>query len=155
MVLLKNKRLKIYPCIFPMDSNEEQVRQRACMRANHFSCGQFCVTPWTVAARLLCPWDSPGKSTGVGCHALLQGIFPTQGLRPSLTSPALAGRFFTTSATWGAIHTHTHTHTHTYIYIYTHTHTQSYIYKGHAHFIHKNMKSAGYIWGNFAYFMEI
>ena len=29
--------------------------------------------------RLLCPWDFPGKSTGVGCHFLLQGIFPTQG----------------------------------------------------------------------------
>ena len=28
--------------------------------------------------RLLCPWDSPGKSTGVGCHFLLQGIFVTQ-----------------------------------------------------------------------------
>ena len=25
--------------------------------------------------RLLCPWDSPGKNTGVGCHALLQGMF--------------------------------------------------------------------------------
>ena len=30
-------------------------------------------------ARLLCPLDSPGKSTGVGCHALPQGVFPTQG----------------------------------------------------------------------------
>ena len=30
-------------------------------------------------ARLCCPWDSPGKNTGVGCHAFLQGIFPTQG----------------------------------------------------------------------------
>ena len=30
-------------------------------------------------ARLLCPWDSPGKNSGVGCHALLQGIFWTQG----------------------------------------------------------------------------
>ena len=29
--------------------------------------------------RLFCPWDSPRKNTGVGCHALLQGIFPTQG----------------------------------------------------------------------------
>ena len=29
--------------------------------------------------RLMCPWDSPGKNTRVGCHALLQGIFPTQG----------------------------------------------------------------------------
>ena len=26
----------------------------------------------------LCPWDSPGKNTGVGSHSLLQGIFPTQ-----------------------------------------------------------------------------
>ena len=30
-------------------------------------------------ARLLCPWDSLGKNTEVGCHFLLQGIFPTQG----------------------------------------------------------------------------
>ena len=30
-------------------------------------------------ARLLRPWDSPGKDTGVGCQALLQGVFPTQG----------------------------------------------------------------------------
>ena len=30
--------------------------------------------------RLLCPWDFPGKNTGLGCHALPQGIFPTQGL---------------------------------------------------------------------------
>ena len=29
--------------------------------------------------RLLCPWDFPGKKTGVGCHALLQGILLTQG----------------------------------------------------------------------------
>ena len=28
--------------------------------------------------RLRCPWDFPGKNTGVGCHFLLQGIFPTQ-----------------------------------------------------------------------------
>ena len=34
--------------------------------------------------RLLCPWDYPGKNTGVGCHFLLQGIFPTQGSNPCL-----------------------------------------------------------------------
>ena len=45
--------------------------------------------------RLLCPWDSPGKDTGVGCHALL----PTQGWNLSLMSPALAGKFFTTGIT--------------------------------------------------------
>ena len=34
--------------------------------------------------RLLWPWDFPGKNTGVGCHFLLQRIFPTQGLNPHL-----------------------------------------------------------------------
>ena len=33
---------------------------------------------------LLCPWDFLGKNTGVGCHFLLQGIFPTQGSNSSL-----------------------------------------------------------------------
>ena len=33
-------------------------------------------------AKLLCPWNSPGKNIGVGRHSLLQGIFPTQGLNP-------------------------------------------------------------------------
>ena len=36
------------------------------------------------AARLPCPWDSLGKNTGMGCHFLLQGICPTQGLSPGL-----------------------------------------------------------------------
>ena len=31
-----------------------------------------------------CPWGSPGKDTAVGCHVLLQGAFPTQGLNPHL-----------------------------------------------------------------------
>ena len=35
-------------------------------------------------SRLPRPWDSPGKNTGVGCHALLQGIFLTQELNLSL-----------------------------------------------------------------------
>ena len=35
-------------------------------------------------ARLLCPWNSPGKSTEVGCHALLQVIFPIQGSNSGL-----------------------------------------------------------------------
>ena len=35
-------------------------------------------------ARLFRPWDSPDKNTGVGCHFLLQGIFPTQGSNPGL-----------------------------------------------------------------------
>ena len=43
--------------------------------------------------RLLRSWDFPGKSTGVGCHFLLQGIFPDPGIKPG--SPAFAGRCFT------------------------------------------------------------
>ena len=39
--------------------------------------------------------DSPDKNTELGCHALLQGIFPTQGSSPSLMSPTLTGMFFT------------------------------------------------------------
>ena len=34
--------------------------------------------------RLLCPWDSPARILEWNCHALLQGIFPTQGLNPHL-----------------------------------------------------------------------
>ena len=36
------------------------------------------------ATRLLCPWDFPGRNTGMGCHSLLQGIFPTQRSNPGL-----------------------------------------------------------------------
>ena len=46
------------------------------------SCPLF-VTPWKPA-RLLCPWNSPGRNTGVGCRSLLQGIFLTQGLNTGL-----------------------------------------------------------------------
>ena len=56
---------------------------------SHFSHVRLFATLWTVAH--LSPWDSPGKNTGVGCHALLQRIFQTQGSNLSL----LAGRFFT------------------------------------------------------------
>ena len=37
-------------------------------------------TPWTIAPRLLRPWDFPGKNTGAGCHFHLQGLFLTQEL---------------------------------------------------------------------------
>ena len=39
--------------------------------------------------KLLCPWDSPGKDAGVGCHALLQEMFLTQGSNPFPVAPAL------------------------------------------------------------------
>ena len=58
---------------------------------------QLFTVPWTVAHQLLCLWNFPGKNTGMGCHFLLKGIFPTQGFNPSLASPALGSRFLTTS----------------------------------------------------------
>ena len=77
---------------------------RACV-LSRFSCVCLCATLWTEAVKLLCPWDSPGKNTGVGCHALFQGIFLTQGSNPHLfMSLALADGFFTTSTTWETQH---------------------------------------------------
>ena len=52
-----------------------------------FSCLAVFDSLWPLGlqpSRLLCPWDSPGKKTGVGCYALLRGIFPTQGSNPGL-----------------------------------------------------------------------
>ena len=45
---------------------------------------QLFVTPWTAAHQVLCARNFPGKNTGVGCHFLLQGIFPAQGSNPCL-----------------------------------------------------------------------
>ena len=43
------------------------------------------VIPWTIACQApFFPWDFPSKKTGVGCHFLLWGIFPTQGSNPAL-----------------------------------------------------------------------
>ena len=49
----------------------------ACVHAQ--SCLTLCdPMDWGSSARLLCPWDFPGKNTRVGCHFLLQGSFLTQ-----------------------------------------------------------------------------
>ena len=62
--------------------------QKSCLRGGDALClvAQWCpLRPHGLqAARLYCSWDSPGKKTGVGCHALLQGIFPAQGSKPGL-----------------------------------------------------------------------
>ena len=51
------------------------------MRAKSLqSCPTLCDPRGTcVAHQVPLPWDSLGKNTGVGCHALLPGSFPTQG----------------------------------------------------------------------------
>ena len=57
---------------FLFESESESV-SRSVMSDSLEPCGLW-------PARLLCPWDSLGKNTGVGCHSLLQEIFPLQGL---------------------------------------------------------------------------
>ena len=47
------------------------------------SCPTLC-GPMDCSPPVSSPWDSPGKNTGVGCHALLQGIFQTQESNPGL-----------------------------------------------------------------------
>ena len=54
---------------------------------------------WTVACQATLPWDFLDKNTRLGCHFLLQEIFPTQASTTPFTSPVLAGRFYTASAT--------------------------------------------------------
>ena len=49
----------------------------------------------TLRPHGLLSWDPPGRNTGPGCHALLQGIFPTRDREP--LSPTLAGAFFATA----------------------------------------------------------
>ena len=58
------------------------VRLSVC--AHLLSCVRLLQPQRLQPARLLCPWDFPGKNTQVSCHFLLQGIFPTQGSNPHL-----------------------------------------------------------------------
>ena len=60
-----------------------KINQNRCVYGCMLSCVQLFATARTVADRLICPWYFPGKNTGVGCHFLFQGIFLTQGLKPS------------------------------------------------------------------------
>ena len=59
---------------------------------NCFSRVQLFASLWTVARRAPLSMGFPGKNTGVDCHFLLQGIFPTQGLNPGLSR--IGGRRF-------------------------------------------------------------
>ena len=59
-------------------AREERKKEKLLSRVQLFP------TPWTVAYQAFNPWDFPGKSTRVGSHFLLQGIFPTKGLNPGL-----------------------------------------------------------------------
>ena len=73
-------------CYFQGSSTVIQLN----MKESESEVAQSCPTlqphglPGYQPTRLLHPWNFPCKSTGVGCHFLLQGIFPTQGSNPGL-----------------------------------------------------------------------
>ena len=67
-----------------------------------FSCVQLFETPWTTACHTPL-YMGFSRQEYWKRSLLLQEIFPTQGTNLYLTSPALAGWFFTTSATWEAL----------------------------------------------------
>ena len=70
------------------------------MRAKSLSHVQLFVTLWTVALQAPLSMGFSRKNTEVGCHALLQGIFPTQGLNQDLLR--LLYWQAATSTTWEA-----------------------------------------------------
>ena len=75
-----------------------------CVHAKSLSRVRLCVTPRAVARQAT--WNSPSKNTGVGFRALLQEIFPTQGLNPHLLCLLRwqAGPFPLALPTWEAAH---------------------------------------------------
>ena len=91
--------MKFYAVTFSLPSSAP--RPLSC-RTTSCSGGVSCSVPWRFwwfslsavsdssqphgwqPSRLLSPWDSPGKTTGVSCHFLLQGVSPTQESNPGL-----------------------------------------------------------------------
>ena len=85
--------LKICKCFqecFQKVISGQTIRDSPCSTAQ--SCLTLCDP--MEPARFLCPWDFPGKNTGVGYHFLLQGNLPNPWFEP--TSPALQADSFTT-----------------------------------------------------------
>ena len=68
-LVIKSSSNNIYVC----------VRAKS-LQSHHTLCDPKRLRP----TGLLCPWDSPGKNTGVGCRFLLRGNFLTQGWNPCL-----------------------------------------------------------------------
>ena len=81
--LCKNTGSKIVVSIFDISFERILVYFRVCVcvRDSVVSLCPHGLQP----ARLLCPKDFPGKNSGMGCHSLLQGIFPIQGSYPGLS----------------------------------------------------------------------
>ena len=85
-------------------------------KSNSASCSVALQPHGLCPARLLCPWNSPGKNTAVGSHSLLQGNLPYWGIKPR--TPALQADFLPSEPPGKPIYfvglcTHLHIYTHT------------------------------------------
>ena len=90
------KNIKKYMCVYIYIYTHTHTHTHT-HTLSHFICVQLFAILWTVAHHF-CPWDSPGKNTGVGCHAILQRIFPTHDqTHISYISSCIDRRFFTTA----------------------------------------------------------
>ena len=71
-----------------MAAGDEEIgslgRSWVCSVLSPQSCLTLCDPMDCSPPRVPCPWDSPDKNSGLGCQALFQGIFPTQGLNSGL-----------------------------------------------------------------------
>ena len=87
----KTVQLKVVKCLWDHSLMKEkyflmfQYYEKVKVKSESRSVVSNSLRPQALQpTRLLHPWDFPGKNTGVGCHFLLQEIFPTQGLNPGL-----------------------------------------------------------------------
>ena len=95
-----------------------------CMHVKSLSRVQLFVTLWTVVRQAPLSMGFSRQACWSGFPLPTPGDLPDPGIEPvSLTSPALAGGFFTTSATWEACVVHTHL----LVYMHTYVCTASYI----------------------------
>ena len=85
----RTKGMILWPLLLPSCHTAQTQRVPGVRLSVRASCMLSCsVTSDSLRphglepARLVCPWDFPSKNTGVGCHFLLQGFFPTQGFNP-------------------------------------------------------------------------
>ena len=80
-ILLSSATLTIHSVVKVRKAQGKQGRGKLGVNFRAL-CAQSCPTHcdlWTIARQAKNPWDFSGKNTGVGCHVLLQGIFPNQG----------------------------------------------------------------------------
>ena len=84
-----------------LEGHKSQLQQSSSSSSSIqlLSCVQLFGPRGLQPARLLSTWNSADKNTGVGCHSLLQGIFPTQGLNSGLQ---LYSQILYHCATWEA-----------------------------------------------------